>query len=431
MNAKRLIAVILCAVMLLTLVSCNMFESGVGEDGAVYWMNFKPELDSLLQELAGRYSSENDVKVTVETPPSGEYMSTLLDKLKSENPPTMYVITGSNDVRALSKYSADLTDTSILSKQTTTEYNLRDEDGRLIAIPYCYECFGIAVNPLYVELAGHTMDELNSFDGLKAIAESIHENSWWLGYDAFAPMDFSSDSSWKYTAHLADVEYAYESRTAKGYNEGPATLTGEYMDNFKNLYDLVVNNCAVSAAELSIGSYDGLTEFKNGRAAFYIAGSWDYADIAAGIPDVTMIPLYCGVKGENNAGLCCGTENRWAINDKISERSRYATLKFMEWLVTDPDASAALEKELGAIPYSGAAEYTENGFLNTASQMTKEGRYNLSWAFIFQPMKEEYRADLAEAMKAYNKDSSDESWEGVKTAMIDKWADRYAEMFEN
>ena len=36
--------------------------------------------------------------------------------------------------------------------------------------------------------------------------------------------------------------------------------------------------------------------------------------------DLTMIPIYCGVEGEEKAGLCCGTENCWAINKNASGR---------------------------------------------------------------------------------------------------------------
>jgi raffinose/stachyose/melibiose transport system substrate-binding protein len=33
-----------------------------------------------------------------------------------------------------------------------------------------------------------------------------------------------------------------------------------------------------------------------------------------------MIPIYCGVSGEEKAGLCCGTENCWAVNAKSPRR---------------------------------------------------------------------------------------------------------------
>ena len=97
----------------------------------------------------------------------------------------------------------------------------------------------------------------------------------------------------------------------------------------------------------------------------------------------------------------------------------------MTWLVTDPDASAALSKELGPLPYKKAVVDTENGFLNDAAKYREDGCYNLPWAFYYQPDSANYRADLAAALKAYNADQSDKSWENVRSAMIDNWMKCY------
>ena len=43
-----------------------------------------------------------------------------------------------------------------------------------------------------------------------------------------------------------------------------------------------------------------------------------------------MIPFYCGVAGEEKAGLNCGTENCWAVNAKASEEDQKATPRLHE-----------------------------------------------------------------------------------------------------
>ena len=51
---------------------------------------------------------------------------------------------------------------------------------------------------------------------------------------------------------------------------------------------------------------------------FYQNGSWEWAKLTGtgdgqyGLDNLSMIPFYCGVAGEENAGLNCGTENCWA-----------------------------------------------------------------------------------------------------------------------
>ena len=63
-------------------------------------------------------------------------------------------------------------------------------------------------------------------------------------------------------------------------------------------------------------------EFGSGKAVFYQNGSWEYAALtdparfAMKPEDLTMIPIYCGAEGEENAGLCCGTQNYWTVRAK-------------------------------------------------------------------------------------------------------------------
>ena len=45
------------------------------------------------------------------------------------------------------------------------------------------------------------------------------------------------------------------------------------MDNFKNLYDLCINNSLTDPKELATGGHDAEAEFKDGKAAFFVNGS--------------------------------------------------------------------------------------------------------------------------------------------------------------
>ena len=140
--------------------------------------------------------------------------------------------------------------------------------------------------------------------------------------------------------------------------------------------------------------------------------------------DLTMIPYYCGVAGEEKAGLNCGTENCWAVNSEADEADIQATLDFMYWMVTDPDASALLVGTFGVMPYKQAAEST-NPFLANANAYAAAGNYVMPWVTNFQPGSGGYRDALVSAMNAYDADMSDANWELVKTAFVDGWAAEY------
>ena len=431
---KKFLTVALALVMSLCLLagcggSGEEAAESSSEGGSVYWLNFKPESDEVLQEIAATYTEQTGVEVKVVTAASGTYNQTLISEMDKSEPPTMFVIGNQASVKDWQDYALDLKGTAIESELNTDAYNLYSEDGKLVSVGYCYECYGIIVNPDLVEKAGHSMDEITNFDSLKAVVEDIHSRAGELGFDAFTSCDMDDSSSWRFTGHLANLEYYYEERDDGGWTECPSEIKGTYLENYKNLYDLCINNSTVAPTELATGGHDAEAEFKDGKAAFFVNGSWEYGAVAESVPNATMIPYYCGVDGEEKAGLNCGTENCWAINSKVSEADQQATMDFMVWCVTDPDASRKLVDSFGIMPYTNAAEST-NGFLEAAAAYTADGCYVMDWATNYQPNVDEYRAALVSALNKYDADQSDANWDTVKAAFVDGWAAQYAAVNE-
>ena len=61
------------------------------------------------------------------------------------------------------------------------------------------------------------------------------------------------------------------------------------------------------------------------------ARTWEYNNIAdVGDENLGILPIYIGVEGEENQGVCTGTENYWCVNSKASEEDIQATLDFLE-----------------------------------------------------------------------------------------------------
>ena len=435
MNFKKVFASLLTAAML---VGCGSTGGSTGStDGAgtgttgssdaaghVYFLNFKPELDETLQELATKYTEQTGVEVKVVTAASGTYNETLTAEMDKSAAPTLFVIGNQAGVKEWGDYAIDLKGTPIEQELSTDAYNLYDESGKLVSIGYCYECYGIIVNPDLLEKAGHSLDEIKNFETLKTVVEDIHSRADELGFDAFSSSDMDDSSSWRFTGHLANLEYYYEERDAGGWTECPAELTGKYMENYKNLYNLIINNSLTDPKELATGGHDAENEFKTGKAAFFVNGSWEYAAVSETVPNARMIPYYCGVEGEEKAGLNCGTENCWAVNAKASEADQKATIDFMVWLVSDSMAAGKMVEQLGVLPYKNAPE-SANGFLADAAKYTDDGCYVMDWATNYQPNVDEYRKALVSALNQYNADQSDANWANVETAFVQGWATQY------
>ena len=420
---KKIVALVLALVMVLSVSALSLAE----DKGSVYWLNFKPESDEDLQEIAARYTELTGVEVKVVTAASGTYDATLRNEMDKENPPTLFVVGNAAAVKDWGEYCLDLTGTAIAGELNTDAYNLYDENGKLCSIGYCYECFGIIVNTALLSKAGYALSDIKDFASLKAVAEDIHGRAAELGFDAFTSSGMDSSSSWRFSGHLANAALYYEARD-DGWEAGPqpASISGNYLANFKNLWDLYINNSSVDPSALATGGFDAEAEFVNGTAVFYQNGSWEYSACSAlGDENIAMIPFYCGVDGEEKAGLNCGTENCWAVNSEAAPEDIQATLDFMYWLVTDEAASAQLNKTFGVMPYTHAAVST-NKFLADANAYANAGNYTMTWAFNYTPNVDEWRAAVVAAMNTYDADPTEANWETVKTAFVEGWAVQYA-----
>ena len=62
--------------------------------GAVYYLNFKPEQAEQWKELAKLYSDETGVPVTIETAASGTYESSLKSEMAKSEAPTLFQVNG-------------------------------------------------------------------------------------------------------------------------------------------------------------------------------------------------------------------------------------------------------------------------------------------------------------------------------------------------
>ena len=398
--------------------------------GSVYYLNFKPEFDQALQGLAASYTEKTGVPVKVVTAASGDYSNTLNAQMGKDGAPTVYNIGNMSGLKDWDEYALDLTGTALAGELATNDFNLYNEAGELKAMGYCYESFGIIVNTKLLADAGHSLDEIKDFASLKAVADDIHARAAELGFDAFSSAGLDGSSSWRFSGHLANMPLFYEFRDDKVTSQ-PASIKGTYLDNFKNVWDLYTTDSATTGAALTTATGDASeAEFGQGKAVFYQNGSWEFANLTGeekgfkmNPEDLAMIPIYCGVEGEEQSGLCCGTENCWAVNKNAKEEDIQATLDFMKWVVTSDEGTTMLAEQFGPCPFKNA-KTPENVFFADANAYTAAGKYIVTWAFNWTPAVDDWRAGVVDALTQYTVNGG--SWDNVKTAFVDGWATQYA-----
>ena len=404
----------------------NKGNENTAAGGSVYYLNFKPEQDEQWQALAKTYTEQTGTKVTVVTAASGNYETTLMSEMGKSGAPTLFQVNGPVGLANWKDYCYDLSGTAVFNELTSEDYALKDGDS-VAGIAYVIESYGLICNKTLLKEAGYTVDDIKSFADLKKVAEDITARSSELGFSAFTSAGMDGSSDWRFKTHLANLPIYFEYKD-DGIGSTDA-IKGTYLDNYRAIWDLYVNNSTCAGKDLAAKTGDdSRNEFLNKQAVFFQNGSWEYANLVGENKftddDLAMIPIYIGVGDEANQGLCTGTENYWCVNKDADPADIQATLDFLYWCVTSEEGTSSMADDMGfVIPFKNAKEST-NLFVQQDREYTAEGKTPVSWNFPTMPS-EEWKNGVGSALTAYAADETDANWDAVVSAFVDGWATEY------
>ena len=392
------------------------------DGGKVYYLNFKPEADEQWQELAKEYTDETGVPVTVVTAAANQYETTLKSEMGKSEAPTLFQVNGPVGLASWKDYCYDLTGSDILNELTSDKFELKNGD-EIAGVGYCTETYGLIYNKALLKKAGYTQDDIKSFADLKKVAEDITKRKDELGFSAFTSAGMDGSSDWRFKTHLANLPIYYEYQK-DGITDTKA-IKGTYLDNYRNIWDLYINNGTCDAKQLSKKTGDdAVAEFTTEQAVFYQNGTWAYGDIAdIGDDNLGMLPIYIGAPGEEKQGLCTGTENYWCVNKNASKEDIQATLDFINWCVTSEEGTKMMCSADGmgfVIPFKNNLK-SENPLVNIANDYMEKGYTPVDWTFSTMPS-EQWKNDLGSALTTYAADQTDANWKLVQNAFVDGWA---------
>lgn len=454
-NMKRFISLTLCLLMILSFAACMkkggseepMGSENVSQNNSspeIYYLNFKPEISEVYDRIAQDFKKETGITLKVVTAASDTYEQTLTSEIAKKDAPTIFQINGPVGYKSWKNYCADLKDTKLYSFISDKSLAITDGD-KVCAIPYVVEAYGIIYNDditdRYFELSErqtkiNSMEEIDSFEKLKVLVEDMQKNKDVLEIDGvFASTSFSSGNQWRWTTHLANIPLYYE--FSENTNIADPTLSGleaeeilmKYSDNFRDIFSLYINNSATEKGLLGSKSVsDSMAEFALGKAAMVQNGTWAYSEIAGlsgnkvDEDDVKMLPIYIGADGEENQGLCVGTENYIAINSQASKEKQEASAKFLEWLFSSETGKKYVTGELGFIsPFNtfGDDEMPEDPLSKEALRwMNKDGIKSVPWIFTSFPS-EIFKENMGSALLEFIQGSKD--WDYVREQIVSSW----------
>lgn len=450
---------VLMVMALVFIAACSNNSSGTNEGSSgsntgnksaesIYFLNFKPEIATVYENIAKDYEAETGVKVKVVTAAAGTYETTLKSEIAKSEAPTIFQINGPVGYDAWKDYTLDLKDTKLYSYLSDPTLAVTS-DGGVYGIPYVVEGYGIiynkAITDKYFALPNKaasvsSMEEVNNYATLKSVVEDMQVNAEALGLKGvFASTSLGAGEQWRWQTHLANLPLFYEFSDMEGFdNSVVAGLSANeikfsYGDNFKNVFDLYINNSTVKPTLLGSKSVnDSMAEFALGQAAMVQNGNWAWNQInevsgnVVNENDIKFLPIYTGVAGEEKQGLAIGTENYFAINSKVSAEKQQASIAFLEWLFTSDKGKEYVTKELGFIaPFNtfNDDEKPSDPLAKEVMGWMEKDTTSVAWTFAAFPS-EDFKNEFGDALLQYAQGNTD--WASVTNTVIESWKNEKA-----
>ncbi len=443
---KKILSLCLIFATVLALTACGKKDekpdAGTVKTGSVYFLNFKPEVADIYKEIAAEYKKETGVDVRVVTAASNTYETTLKSEIAKNNAPTIFQINGPVGYKAWADYCEDLSDTKLYSYLSDKNLAVKNDKG-VFGIPYVVEGYGIIYNNAIMEKYFALKDkavsiskatDIKDFETLKTVVEDMTKHKKQLGIDGvFASTSMGSGEQWRWTNHLASVPVYYEMKKASDDSTIVSTLDQNeigftHSKNFKNIFDLYLNNSTTAKGLLSGKSVDNaMAEFALGKAAMVQNGNWAWEQIAkvggnaVKAEDIRFMPIYTGVEGEEKQGLCIGTENYLAINKNASAEDKKASIAFLEWLFSSEKGKDFVVNRLNFIsPFNTFKddEMPEDPLAREILNWMKKDVNNLEWTFNSFPS-QQFRDDVGNALLEYVQGSRD--WSHIEQTFRTSW----------
>lgn len=444
---KKFLSVLLVISLFTTFfTACNKIESNnpTGQSSnnkvTVRFLNFKPEVASVYEMIAKVYKEETGNTLIVETAASGNYEQTLTAKMGTKEAPTLFQINGPKGYANWKDYCADLSDTE-LYKHLTDKSLAIVSDGKVYGIPYVVEGYGIIYNEeitdKYFALENKatkykSMDEIKSFEALKSVVEDMQKNAEKLGIEGvFASTSLKTGEDWRWHTHLANIPvyYEFENKNIDLTSNETKTIEFKYSENFKNIFDLYINNSVTDKKKLGSKIVDeSMAEFALGQCAMVQNGNWAWSQIdnvngnKVESENVKYLPIYMGFDGEENQGLCIGTENFFAINSKASKEEQKAAEDFMYWLFSSETGKKYVTDELELIAPFDTFKENERPDDPLAKEVIKwmnnDEVNTIPWNFTVFPSLT-FKTDFGAALLQYAQGTK--SWNDVKVLFTERW----------
>ncbi len=392
MKLRKIMALILAGVMVLSMTACggkstDTKESGktASETGVVkntgateeapkeaelnIMMSFPQYMDqweSYCKKFEEKMLAEKNIKVTVnlEMPSSDQYETILQTRLTGDDAPDLFTL-HSNNIGTYNK-AGNLTDLSGEKLAGKIYENVRSTvsvDGKLLAVPIESQAWGVLYNRDIFEQYNLTPPE--TLSDLKSICETLNSNG-------VTPFMLAFQEQWvpqlMTGLTLGDIVSGkltdWLDRMYK--DEGSYAEVREIFD----VIDLIMQNGTDRAMEE--GSEAGSADFAIGKAAMYVQGTWAANTIMETNPDMKLGVFALPINDDPNCTrVNLSTSTTLAVYP--GSQNKDLALEFANYVLDDNDSSE-LFQSCSFNPLASCHNYESSSWVDEASEYVARGK---------------------------------------------------------
>ena len=405
---KKLLAILLALVMVLSLVACGGSTEKAEEPKAeapaaeapadapaspsassIRLINGKIEIDAQLKKLAEMYKNETGIEVVIESLGGGiDIQGTIKGYYQADNMPDIFVNGSDADFANWEGMLVDMADQA-WAADTDSAY-IHPEYGT-IGVPYTVEAIGLIYNASILEKAGVDPATMVTPEGAKAAFEAIDAMKAELGLTAVVgycaePVNlYWSTGNHMFANYLdagldrADTTYIDMMKDGGKLDTDRLTKFAEYFAMLHQYSDPML---------LVSGTYDQQIQgFASGKYAFVTQGNWIGASLTSGFSAEYAAAgnFQCGMVpyafDETADTILVASPSWWSVYDGPNKE---AALAFLQWVSTGA-AQDLMVLEAGCIsPFKSCPTAANDPLAATIMDWMAKGKTS-SWHWLQMP----------------------------------------------
>lgn len=320
------------------------------ETDSLHLFHDRMDLNAQWELLAREYEAQTGVVITVTAAEPENYAAILSQAMQGEQEPSIFNISRRLELETWREYCYDWKENPDAAGILEERFLSDAENESKAGIGYSVGTYGLLYNRAllkeYCELEDSVIlapEDITDFGVLRAVAEDIQARKKLLGVQgAFASAGTGTSQEPGIMRYFLNLPYAY--------SDVQSEKTAADLEAFGSFLTCYTKN-SVSTAEMLPGKSvrDALMEFAFGEAVFCPAGTWVYPDLtgnAVADKDLGILPLYMGIEGETEKGLCCGYRDYLCVNKNMSAEEIEAAVQFLTWVFSEDGGKQIVDLDM-------------------------------------------------------------------------------------